>query len=152
VHQKVNHSDKGNPFVSPDGTHTNRIEASWRPAKDYFRDIRLRSVCDGCQAKMKKVTDEYKMQSMKINQEAIRCAECDGASTCSDHKKQHQYVKKDMRKKLLSLYNEREGCPECQALAEKFCEKLVEYLWRRQMKKEGRNVFMEVVAAIKDNY
>nr|CAH7748258.1 unnamed protein product [Callosobruchus chinensis] len=36
VHHKVNHSDIENRFVSQDGTHTQRIEATWRPAKNWF--------------------------------------------------------------------------------------------------------------------
>jgi hypothetical protein len=52
VHRVVNHSDPHNHFVgrffeeiivdertlsASDGTHTQRIESSWRPAKDWFR-------------------------------------------------------------------------------------------------------------------
>ncbi|XP_020715189.1 uncharacterized protein LOC110118226 [Ceratitis capitata] len=33
VHRKVNHSDPENPFVAPDGTHTQRIESQWRVIK-----------------------------------------------------------------------------------------------------------------------
>ncbi|CAG4981649.1 unnamed protein product [Colias eurytheme] len=34
----VNHSDPDNPFIAPDGTHTQRIEAQWRVVKRFFRD------------------------------------------------------------------------------------------------------------------
>nr|CAH7719651.1 unnamed protein product [Callosobruchus chinensis]CAH7719653.1 unnamed protein product [Callosobruchus chinensis] len=37
VHHKVNHSDIENRFVAQDGTYTQRIEATWRPAKNLFR-------------------------------------------------------------------------------------------------------------------
>lgn len=37
IHQRVNHSDPENRFFNPDGIHTQRIESSWRPIKDYFR-------------------------------------------------------------------------------------------------------------------
>lgn len=30
IHKKVNHSDKENRFLAPDGTHTQRIESHWR--------------------------------------------------------------------------------------------------------------------------
>ncbi|XP_069363447.1 uncharacterized protein [Maniola hyperantus] len=30
LHKKVNHSDPDNPFVGPDGVHTQRIESQWR--------------------------------------------------------------------------------------------------------------------------
>lgn len=40
-HKVVNHSDPDNRFVAPDGTHTNTIEASWRPAKVYFANKRI---------------------------------------------------------------------------------------------------------------
>ncbi|XP_049307702.1 uncharacterized protein LOC125777304 [Bactrocera dorsalis] len=35
-HEKVNHSDPGNPFVAEDGTHTQRIESHWRVVKRFF--------------------------------------------------------------------------------------------------------------------
>nr|CAI5836838.1 unnamed protein product [Callosobruchus analis] len=37
VHYRVNHSDPEHCFVAPDGTNTQRIEATWTPAKDWFR-------------------------------------------------------------------------------------------------------------------
>ncbi|XP_045509270.1 uncharacterized protein LOC123704820 [Colias croceus] len=37
IHKKVNHSDPDNPFVAPDGTHTQRIEAQWRVVKRWFK-------------------------------------------------------------------------------------------------------------------
>lgn len=37
VHKKVNHSDPDNPFVAPDGTHTQRIESQWRVVKRFFK-------------------------------------------------------------------------------------------------------------------
>lgn len=37
IHKKVNHSDPDNPFIAPDGTHTQRIESQWRVVKKYFR-------------------------------------------------------------------------------------------------------------------
>ncbi|XP_036341746.1 uncharacterized protein LOC118751086 [Rhagoletis pomonella] len=36
-YQKVNHSDPDNPFVAPDGTHTQRIESQWRVVKRVFQ-------------------------------------------------------------------------------------------------------------------
>ncbi|VEN38309.1 unnamed protein product, partial [Callosobruchus maculatus] len=41
IHKTVNHSDEEHGFVGLDGTHTQRIEATWRPAKDYFRRKRV---------------------------------------------------------------------------------------------------------------
>lgn len=41
IHKVVNHSDPVSHFVSSDGTHIQRIEASWRPIKDYFRGRRI---------------------------------------------------------------------------------------------------------------
>lgn len=38
THKKVNHSDKENPFIAPDGTHTQRIESQWRVVKKFFKD------------------------------------------------------------------------------------------------------------------
>ncbi|CAH2095712.1 unnamed protein product [Euphydryas editha] len=36
IHKTVNHSDPENPFVAPDGTHTQRIESQWRLVKRFF--------------------------------------------------------------------------------------------------------------------
>ena len=36
IHKVVNHSDPENRFISSQGTHTQCIKASWRPAKDWF--------------------------------------------------------------------------------------------------------------------
>ncbi|CAH2088510.1 unnamed protein product [Euphydryas editha] len=36
THKRVNHSDPDNPFVAPDGTHTQRIESQWRIVKRFF--------------------------------------------------------------------------------------------------------------------
>ncbi|KAL7075972.1 hypothetical protein ACQ4LE_004794 [Meloidogyne hapla] len=41
THRVVNHSDPENRFISRDGVNTQRIEANWRPAKDWFRQRRL---------------------------------------------------------------------------------------------------------------
>nr|CAH7769654.1 unnamed protein product [Callosobruchus chinensis] len=41
VHRVVNHSDDVYRFVALYGTHTQRIEATWRPAKDWFRKRRF---------------------------------------------------------------------------------------------------------------
>ena len=37
VHKVVNHSDPEHRFVTTEGVHTQRIEANWRPAKNWFR-------------------------------------------------------------------------------------------------------------------
>ncbi|CAH2088629.1 unnamed protein product [Euphydryas editha] len=36
IHKTINHSDPENPFVAPDGTHTQRIESQWRLVKRFF--------------------------------------------------------------------------------------------------------------------
>ncbi|KAL3094362.1 hypothetical protein niasHT_029259 [Heterodera trifolii] len=41
LHKIVNHSDPEHRFIAEDGTHTQRIEAQWRPAKDWFRERRV---------------------------------------------------------------------------------------------------------------
>ncbi|XP_044753610.1 uncharacterized protein LOC123312257 isoform X2 [Coccinella septempunctata] len=41
VHRRVNHSDPENPFIASDGTHTQRIESTWRPAKNWFRNKQI---------------------------------------------------------------------------------------------------------------
>ncbi|CAK1581892.1 unnamed protein product [Parnassius mnemosyne] len=37
IHKKVNHSNRDNPFVAPDGIHTQRIELQWRVVKRFFK-------------------------------------------------------------------------------------------------------------------
>ncbi|CAK1587671.1 unnamed protein product [Parnassius mnemosyne] len=37
IHKKVNYSDPDNPFVIPDGTHTQRIESQWRVVNRFFK-------------------------------------------------------------------------------------------------------------------
>lgn len=37
LHKKVNHSDPDNPFVAPDGIHTQRIESQWRVVKRWLK-------------------------------------------------------------------------------------------------------------------
>lgn len=78
IHRRVNHSDPDHAFVSVDGVHTQRIESSWRPAKDYFR---------------------------------------------SRHIPQHQ-----------------------------FADHLVEYQWRRELRKSGLDAFQELIRCIKAHH
>lgn len=152
-HKTVNHSNKLNPFVSPDGTHTNRIEASWRPVKDYFRTIRLRSVCKECEATLNLVSEDVRARTTMINQEQENCNVCDGVeAACKVHKQQLKTIKRYVRKRIRQIYNARAHCESCQKLAEKFTDKLVEYLWKRALKKQKRNGFMEVIEALKQLY
>ena len=81
------------------------------------------------------------------------CEECDGIDApCDHHKQQLKAIKRDIRRRIRALYDARAECEACQEYAEKFGSKLVEYLWRRQTKKEGRNSFMELIGAIKAFY
>nr|CAI5850187.1 unnamed protein product [Callosobruchus analis] len=41
IHKLVNHSDPEHRFIAEDGTHTQRIEATWRPAKNWFRGLHI---------------------------------------------------------------------------------------------------------------
>ena len=44
THSTVNHSNQvGSRFIAPDDTHTNRIESSWRPFKQWMRNYRMNS-------------------------------------------------------------------------------------------------------------
>jgi transposase-like protein len=149
IHKVVNHSDKVNPFVATDGTHTNRIEASWRPAKTFFRGVHLKSVCDDCTSKLNEVGNEARMRAREVNHLQEECTRCGGVEEpCMDHKKELKAIKSDVRKKVRMLYNARSECDLCQKLAEDFADKMIEYLWRRKVKKEGLNAFMEVVRAL----
>jgi transposase-like protein len=121
IHKRVNHSDPDNPFIAPDGTHTNRIEAQWRPGKDHFRTIHLQSVCSTCQEKLKeaRIEDPTKEQ------------------------------KKQMRKALRAIHRSRDDCEACKELEETFAEKLVEYQWRREMKRSRKDPHEEVLGCIR---
>lgn len=46
IHKKVNHSDPDNPFVAPDGVHTQRIESQWRAVKRFFKKDNYNNPCD----------------------------------------------------------------------------------------------------------
>ena len=79
-HQTVNHSST---FVTETGVHANRIEATWRPLKDHFRKIEIRSVCQTCQAKFNDAKvegkdDNAKLQELykKIREERGECKGC----------------------------------------------------------------------------
>jgi Sec7-like guanine-nucleotide exchange factor len=53
-----------------------------------------------------------------------------------------------MRQKIRQLYDSRADSNECQAHAEKYTEKLIEYQWHRINKKQERNSFMELIRAV----
>lgn len=62
-HETVNHSKE---FVTRDGKHSNKVESNWRPLKDYFRLIRIRSVCDECQDKFWVAHSLYKDKEKEL--------------------------------------------------------------------------------------
>jgi transposase-like protein len=121
IHKTVNHSDKENPFVAPDGTHTARIEASWRPGKDHFRKIHIPSVCSVCNQKLKdaRIFDPTPVQV------------------------------KTMRAAMKRIHRERNDCEACGELEENFAEKLVEYQWRRECKRLKKDPMEEVLGCIR---
>jgi transposase-like protein len=124
IHKRVNHSDKENPFVAPDGTHTARIEASWRPGKDHFRKIHIQSVCSACNQKLKdaRIYDPTPAQL------------------------------KTMRAAMKRIHRERDNCEACGELDENFAEKLVEYQWRRECKKLKKDPMEEILGCIRRAY
>jgi len=65
THQTVNHSKT---FVSPEGVDTNLIESSWRPLKDYFRKIKIRSVCSDCQDQFSVAAMIYKDKEAELKE------------------------------------------------------------------------------------
>jgi transposase-like protein len=119
VHQVVNHSKE---FVTKEGIHTNRVEAMWRPMKDHFRKIKIRSVCIDCQ---KKFEEAYK-QTKEIDEddEAVR------KDKLANRKKLYAQIRK-----------ERGDCVACEEHEMTFANKIVEYLWRRENKKNGYDPF-----------
>jgi hypothetical protein len=121
IHKTVNHSDKKNPFVAEDGTHTNRIESQWRPSKDHFRRIHLQSVCSSCDQKLKdaRIWDPTPAQL------------------------------KTMRAEMKRVHRARANCEACRELQERFAEKLVEYQWRRECKKLKKDPMEEILGCIR---
>jgi transposase-like protein len=118
-HEKVNHSET---FVTKDGVHSNNIESSWRPLKNFFRDIHLPSVCKQCQ--------EY----FNLAKELTKGNEDNGKE-----RKEHY---KDIRQA-------RGDCKECEELEVQFGFKIIEYLWRRETKKNGIDPFERLLSAIR---
>lgn len=130
VHQVVNHSKE---FVTKEGVHTNRVESNWRPMKDYFRDIKIRSVCADCQKKFEEAYEQTKEE------------EGDDEETCK--------VKLETRKKLYTrIRKERGDCAACEEHEMTFGNKLFEYLWRRENKKSGFDSFERLLEAIRRYY
>jgi hypothetical protein len=119
VHQQVNHSAT---FVTEEGVHTNRIESSWRPLKDRFRKIHIRSVCEGCQK--------------KFNDAAVEAQE-------DVEKRKELYAK---------IRQERGSCAGCEEHENAFLERIVEYLWRRENRKYGIDPFERLLDSIRTNY
>lgn len=130
IHEVVNHSAKVNPFVSATGVHTNRIESSWRPLKDNFRSVRIRSICEECQTKLNDVEAEWR------NAEESEKAEA---------RKQANKTAKKIRAEMVN-------CAACGEYQEKFAEKLVEYQWRRENRKEIEDPFEKLLNAIRRLY
>jgi ISXO2-like transposase domain len=125
-HETVNHSQT---FVRPDGMNTNKIESNWRPLKDYFREIKIRSVCSACQDKF---------------EEAKRITEPTNPN--EPQSKENEEKRKKLYRKIRE---ERGSCEKCQEYEQTFGLKLTEYLWRRENKKNGHDPFERLLEAIR---
>ena len=119
IHQTVNHSET---FVAENGVHTNRIESSWRPLKDYLRKIHIRSVCCDCQKKFNAAVIEAK-EDLSLRQ-----------------------------KLYSKIREERAECTGCKANENDFAVKIVEYQWRRENRKHGYDSFERLLEAIRNMY
>jgi hypothetical protein len=128
VHEVVNHSKE---FVTKEGVHTNRFESMWRPMKDHFRDIKIRSVCIDCQ---KKFEDAYE-QTKEVDED----------------EEEARKVKLENRKKLYAqIRKDRGECAACEEHKTTFGNKIFEYLWRRENKKMSLDPFERLLEAIHD--
>ena len=54
-----------------------------------------------------------------------------------------------MRKALRKIHRERDECDACKELEETFAEKLVEYQWRREMRRLKKDPHEEVLECIR---
>jgi hypothetical protein len=127
LHKTVNHSDPDDPFISPEGIHTNRIESQWRPGKAHFRKIHIQSICDGCQKKLS----------------AVRF------KPIEEHKEPTKEETKAIRAARIRIHKARDICEPCKDLEENFAEKLVEYQWHRENKRLKRDPMEEVLGCIR---
>lgn len=125
THQTVNHSAE---FVSETGVHTNRIESSWRPLKDHFRRIKIRSVCPNCQAKF---------NDAKVNAQEIE-----------DKEERSKHIKAEYKE----IREARADCVDCKEHENNFGVKLVEYLWHRENRKSKADPFERLMQCIRSVY
>jgi hypothetical protein len=160
IHQTVNHSKT---FVSPEGVDTNTIESSWRPLKDHFRKIKIRSVCSECQDKFSVASMLYKDKEKELKErhknneetfkELYRNNEEVLKEFCENNDEELKAACEENLRELKSNYksirDERVGCPECQEHEQRFGSKLIEYLWRRENKKNGYDAFERLLEAIR---
>jgi hypothetical protein len=92
------------------------------------------------------------VEAQEVNRNQKECEYCDDVEKpCSKHKSLLKVIKSKVRKKIREIYDSRSECEPCQLLAENFADKMIEYLWRRKIKKEKLNPFMEVVRALSMN-
>lgn len=130
VHQVVNHSKE---FVTKEGWTTNRVESMWRPMKDHFREIKIRSVCIDCQKKFEEAYEQTK-ETEEDDEEARK-------------------EKLERRKKLYSrIRKDRGDCAACEEHETTFGNKIYEFLWRRENKKNGHDPFERLLEAIRRYY
>ena len=54
-----------------------------------------------------------------------------------------------MRAAMARIHRERDNCEECGNLEDAFAEKLVEYQWRREMKKLKKDPMEEILGCIR---
>ncbi|KAI1717084.1 ISXO2-like transposase domain-containing protein [Ditylenchus destructor] len=141
THEQVNHSDPDRPFVSEAGVHTNRVESSWRPAKDWFRKWRGRQTCGVCR-----------------NMWNILCASCKTIrGVCVNENKDGEKCKEARRmcqdclnryRSCNVCYDIKWGCQKCHNFRQGFAEKMVLYQWRRWCRKNNRDPFEQLLKAI----
>jgi hypothetical protein len=138
IHKTVNHSKE---FVTKDGVHSNDVEAAWRPLKDHFRQLRIRSVCDDCQDKFYVAHFLYKEQVTDVE------------TIYKDDEEELKARTKEYLKELQESYrtirNERGNCEECKQHEQKFGYKITEYLWRREIKKQDLDPFEMLLSAFR---
>lgn len=138
IHRRVNHSDPDNPFVSAEGIHTQRIESSWRPTKDFFRKYKLRQTCANCR-----------------DTRNILCAQCTPLSEECEECKNEPFICGDCRQRFrqcVECQNRKWTCNKCMEFRQEFANKVVVYQWMREAKKNGEDKFQKLIEAIRRLY
>lgn len=106
--------------------HINRIKSAWRPMKDNFRNIRLRSICKSCQKKLNDIARIWEEASEDVEEEADA----------------RRLIRKKVRDDMAY-------CEAYTALLDIFAIKSMEYQWRREVRISKSDPFQKFLDDVK---